>query len=392
MSQTNGYTFRAFHRAQAMKNAHDGSIVIDSPEMRLSKKPDTSEKDIIILKKFAQNNNLPFSLKLKQPNEDNVNYSFDNEKIPSSKTLSETNNNELKGKFPPSKSAGDRFRAAGMKARFARRMEKIVEERMTVKQIFNRYVQTSTLHGFRFIFMDTFLIRRVLWTILTLTMATIFFSELKNSIKLFYEYPFTTTSTIQYEPSLVFPAISVCNLNHFLLTKIQNSKLKPLYDQGRLPFDNNWEDPGFDIPGDELHSILKSSSQSINEIFISCEWKSRDTAKNGVPNPCKPKNFTVYHGLHGQSCYTFNPGVPGYPLQSLNETGINMGFKLELDLKSKDSLQGIQEIGAIVIVHHQRETPVLQAGFVVSPGFQTFVEIKVRQVRIVFFSEYELFK
>ncbi|XP_065648379.1 acid-sensing ion channel 1A [Hydra vulgaris] len=366
MSQTNSYTFRAFHRAQAMKNAHDGSILIDSPEMR------SSEKDIIILKTFARNNNLPFSIKFKKQNDN------ENNKILSGHAP-ETNNNVLNGKTNVSRSAGDRFRAAGMKARFARRMEKIVEERMTVKQIFNRYVQTSTLHGFRFIFMDTFIVRRVLWTILTLTMATIFFKELRNSINLFYEYPFTTTSTIQYEPSLTFPAISVCNLNHFLLSKIKKSKLKPLYDQGRLPFDNNLENPGFDIQGDELYNILKTSSQSIDEIFLSCEWKSRDTAKNGVPNPCKPNNFTVYSGLYGQSCYTFNPGVSGYPLLSLSETGVNMGFKLELDLKSKDSLQGIQEIGAIVIVHHQQETPVLQAGFVVSPGFQTFVEIKVRQ-------------
>ena len=57
-----------------------------------------------------------------------------------------------------------------------------------------------------------------------------------------------------------------------------------------------------------------------------------------------------------------------------------MALKLELDLRSNESLRGLQEVGLKVVVHDQNESPLQQAGFVVSPGFQTFIEMKVRKV------------
>ena len=285
-------------------------------------------------------------------------------------------------------SARDRFRRAGMKARLARRMEKIAEDRMTIKQIFNRYVDNSTLHGFRFIFMDTYYVRRFLWLALTCSMACLFFMELEKSIKLFYQYPFTTLSTIEYVPELKFPAISLCMLNNYQVTKINKSKLKPLYDRGLFPFHGEPFSPGFDMSGEELLKTIKASSQDLDFIFKGCEWKSRDTAKTGKPNLCGSMNFTRYSNLEGQTCFTFNSGINTKAL-TLNETGLNMAFKLELDLHVKDSVQSLEEVGVNIIIHDQDETPLHHAGFIVSPGFQTFVEMKVKKVRwneVVFLS------
>ena len=276
-------------------------------------------------------------------------------------------------------SARDRFRRAGMKARLARRMEKIAEDRMTIKQIFNRYVDNSTLHGFRFIFMDTFYVRRFLWLALTCGMACLFFMELEKSIKLFYQYPFTTLSTIEYVPELKFPAISLCMLNNYQVTKIQKSKVKGLYDKGLFPLHGEPFDPGFDMSGEEFIETIKSTSQDLDFIFKGCEWKSRDTAKTGQPNLCGTMNFTRYSNLEGQTCFTFNSGEKASAL-TLNETGLNMAFKLELDLHVKDSVQSLQEVGVNIIIHNQDETPLHHAGFIVSPGFQTFVEMKVKKV------------
>lgn len=281
-------------------------------------------------------------------------------------------------------SARDRFRRAGMKARLARRMEKIAEDRMTIKQIFNRYVDNSTLHGFRFIFMDTFYVRRFLWLALTCGMACLFFMELEKSIKLFYQYPFTTLSTIEYVPELKFPAISLCMLNNYQVSKIQKSKMKGLYDRDLFPLHGEPFDPGFDMSGEELIETIKSTSQDLDFIFKGCEWKSRDTAKTGHPNLCGTMNFTRYSNLEGQTCFTFNSGKKASAL-TLNETGLNMAFKLELDLNVKDSVQSLQEVGVNIIIHNQDETPLHHAGFIVSPGFQTFVEMKVKKVREQFF-------
>lgn len=291
-------------------------------------------------------------------------------------TTTTTTNNTTNPTPNGETSARDRFRRAGMKARLARRMEKIVEDRMTIKQIFNRYVQNSTLHGFRFIFMDTFYVRRFLWLALTCCMAVLFFIELEKSIKLFYQYPFTTLSTIEYVPELKFPAISLCNLNNYQVSKIRKSKLNMLYERDLFPFNGRTFNPGYQLSGNEFIESLKNSSQDIEDIFKGCEWKSRDTAKTGIPNLCGPMNFTRYSNLEGHTCFTFNAGPK---VLTLNETGLNMAFKLELDLNVKDSVQSLEEVGVNIVIHDQKESPLHYAGFIVSPGFQTFVEMKVKK-------------
>ena len=86
--------------------------------------------------------------------------------------------------------------------------------------------------------------------------------------------------------------------------------------------------------------------------------------------------------MEGQTCYTFNSGINSEIL-TLNETGLNMAFKLELDLQVKDSVQSLEEVGVNIVIHDQDETPLHHAGFIVSPGFQTFVEMKVKKVFLI---------
>merc|ERR1712072_538818 len=133
------------------------------------------------------------------------------------------------------------------------------------------------------------------------------------------------------------------------------------------------------MSGEKLRRILLSTSPPISNIFQGCEWKSRDTAKTGTPNVCFGRNFTSYIDLHGETCYTFNGDTLREHL-TLNETGLDMALKLEFDLRVNNS-QPLQEIGLRIIVHDQSETPLQQAGLVVSPGFQSTVELKVRKTK-----------
>ena len=270
-----------------------------------------------------------------------------------------------------------KFRQAGMKARLATRMEKIVEDRMTAGQIFSRFVKDSTLHGFRFIFTKTFYIRRFVWLMITLTMAGLFLKELKNSISLYYLYPFTTTSTLDYVPEIKFPAISICNLNDFRLSRLNNAQLK-LYFANK---EGNWTDSAFDMNGNDFAHSMKAASHDIKDMFKRCEWIQRDTAA-GNRNRCNHTNFTSYYDTNGQTCYTFNSGKKAHPILKQNQTGPFHAFDLILDLESHEHLRDIQEAGVRIVIHHQTETPLGSSGFVAAPGFQTFVEIKLQEVSI----------
>lgn len=270
----------------------------------------------------------------------------------------------------------DRFRRAGMKARLVRRVNKIVEDRLTAKQIFTRFTKESTLHGFRFIFTKTFYIRRFIWFVITITMAGMFLKELTDSINLYFQHPFSTTSTIEYVNRLTFPAISFCNLNDFRFSKINGTKLGDVFLHGKRKFK---KDENFEMDGETLARRMDESSHNISDMFMSCIWEySNKAAGNEVP--CNFMNFTAYYGFNGQTCYTFNPGFGKHRLLTLNETGLFHAFEMQLDLETHEYLRDIQEGGVRVYIHDQNETPFSSAGFAVPPGFKTFVSLSVQQV------------
>lgn len=281
---------------------------------------------------------------------------------------------------PAFKSAAlDRFRKAGMKARLVRRVNKIVEDRLTAKQIFTRFTKESTLHGFRFIFTKTFYIRRFIWFIITITMAAMFLKELTDSISLYFEHPFSTTSTIEYVDRLTFPAISFCNLNDFRLSKINGTKLGDVF----LLDKREYKSKNFDMDGDRLAKRMDESSHNVSDMFMSCIWEYSNTAA-GNEVPCSAVNFTTFHGFNGQKCYTFNSGAFGHRLLTLNETGLFHAFEMQLDLETHEYLKDVQEGGVRVYIHDQSETPFSSAGFAVSPGFKTFVSLIVQKVGAIF--------
>eukprot|EP00794_Sanderia_malayensis_P005171 gene5171-5823_t len=281
---------------------------------------------------------------------------------------------------PALKSAAlDRFRRAGMKARLVRRVNKIVEDRLTAKQIFTRFTKESTLHGFRFIFTKTFYIRRFIWFVITVVMAAMFLKELKDSITLYFQNPFSTTSTIEYENYLTFPAISFCNLNDLRFSKINGTPLGEVYlrDDRDYEFKKN---ESFDINGATLASMMRKASHRIEDMFMNCIWEFSNTAANR-PTPCNYTNMTAYHHTNGQLCYTFNSGLQGHRVLTLNETGLFHGFEIQLDLETHEYMRDIQEGGVRVFIHDQAETPFSSSGFAVPPGFKTFVSLGVQKIK-----------
>ena len=267
------------------------------------------------------------------------------------------------------------------KKKLKKRLRKIAEERLNVKEIFSRYVKTSTLHGYAYACSDTFYIRRTLWTMLMFLGALYFLLKLRVGIIEYFQYPFSTLSTVDFPESLTFPAISICPINNFNKSIIENSKLKRLYDDNRLPLDKNWIDPGFDIPGNELAEILENSSLQIDKLHSYCDWISRNTSHPEIPvNPCGIENFTKYFNYKDQLCFTLNSGKEGHKLLSVDHEGITYGYELALDMHNNEIISSYPYTGVKLIIHNQWESPVMSDGFVISPGDKTFIKMEKVEV------------
>jgi Amiloride-sensitive sodium channel. len=271
------------------------------------------------------------------------------------------------------------------------RMAKLVAERLTIKQIFKRYVETSTLHGFCYVCSDTFLIRRAIWAILMILGAVYFLIKLHDGIIHYLEYPFTTLASIEYVPQLLFPAMTFCPINPFKLDDFNSSILYKIQQASGLPISSNWTDPGFDVSGADLHQAILNNSYDIKELVYDCDWVSQDTDHPLIPHrDCGPHNFTKYISERGEVCFTVNSGKHNHPLLKVNHSGLGYGYELLFDLNAPGSLLSNPFNGVRIILHDQAEPPINNDGFILTPGFKSFVRMERTEVYIILSENYSL--
>ena len=265
------------------------------------------------------------------------------------------------------------------------RMAKLVAERLTVKQIFKRYVETSTLHGFCYVFSETFMIRRIMWAILMILGAVYFLMKLNDGVIKYFSYPFSTLSSMEYVPNLIFPAMSFCPINPYKLNSFNESILHKLQQSNGLPLFSNLTDPGYDIDGQQLHDAILNATHDISDLAQECDWIQQDTAHPYIPyRECGPHNLTKFISERGEVCFTLNSGKKEHPLLNVDHSGLGYGYELLFDLNAPGSIVTHSYNGIRVILHDQSEPPTSSTGFILTPGFKSFVSMERTEVRIFF--------
>ena len=270
--------------------------------------------------------------------------------------------------------------------KLSEKVRKIIRERMTVKQIFKQYVETSTLHGFRYACMDTFKVRRFLWATCMILGAIYFIIKLQEGITTYFTYPYSTLSTLEYEQNLTFPAISFCPINGFKESVIFNDKnLLRLHQENRLPLSSglNKTEPSFDIPGDELAKLLEKASLSKSEVNTHCIWQfAIERNQNVQANNCSHEDLHPYMSDTGQTCYTLNSGKEGRLKLLTKDEGKDWGYELMFHMNRSELLPLVKLTGMEVFIHDQKVPPLMAERFFISTGYYTYIALTKREVGI----------
>lgn len=82
--------------------------------------------------------------------------------------------------------------------------------------LWNSFLQTLSLHGFRQIFeRGSAKIRRVLWFTILVAAFVMVCVHSERSIRKYFERPVSTNVHMEFIEEIIFPAITICNFNLF---------------------------------------------------------------------------------------------------------------------------------------------------------------------------------
>ena len=240
-----------------------------------------------------------------------------------------------------------------------------------IHELWVSFLDSCTLHGFHFCFSGNPPVRRVIWTLLLLGAFALFFEKCTVSIKNYFQFPFTTTTLMVYENSLVFPAVTLCNYNDARFSKMNGTRFHELYFRKEIKRENV-SHLMEEISGEEMTNTLSNAAHRLDEMIQECEWQK--------DSKCDHKNFTEFKNADGDVCFTFNSGKNSSALLT-SRTGEDKGLRLLIDVQHYDYYFAVESAGFKVILHDQDETPVKMQGLAVSPGFTTYMELKKKKVR-----------
>ncbi|XP_012691404.2 acid-sensing ion channel 4-A-like [Clupea harengus] len=241
------------------------------------------------------------------------------------------------------------------------------------------FASASSLHGIDHVFVSGRVgMRQVVWALAFVASLALFLYQAAKSAVAYLEHPHVAAMGEQAGRNMVFPAVTLCNVNRFRFSALTDADIYHLANLTGLPPKNRaGHRPGdLEYPAPDMLDIFNRTGHQLEHMLKSCNFSGQN---------CTAKDFTVVYTRYGK-CYTFN-GNRTLPKRA-RQGGMGNGLEMMLDIEQDEYLpiwretnETSLEAGIRVQIHSQEEPPYIhQLGFGVSPGFQTFVSCQEQRL------------
>ena len=170
---------------------------------------------------------------------------------------------------------------------------------------------------------------RFVWLVVVLAMiAWLIISIIKATVVLF-QYPETSSISINHVPSMNFPAVTICNINHFRRNALEPRAVellsKTFGNRGEVNSDLDLTNVKLFPNANQanLTEAIMSTAHRLEEMLHVCKWKS---------GPCSHLNFTRRLTDQG-TCYTFNDPAEERDVLKVQYPGSKNGLFLRLNIQ-----------------------------------------------------------
>ncbi|XP_045167548.2 amiloride-sensitive sodium channel subunit alpha-like [Mercenaria mercenaria] len=300
---------------------------------------------------------------------------------------------------------------------------------MTAKKIYDDFCSETSFSALTRIHKASNWGKRIMWVIACLFMLTWLILQCVWLFQKYFSYPVEVKIEVEAVPNLMFPSVTICNLNPLKRSMMDRGPFKNIshyfkLDDNDLLYDDfvddkmrEWKEENeiFHDDDDYMKNFMKTNSfnkwdalendtdiaeqfysemgdshmaafayssvaASINtqefksyghqkqDMILSCSWQGTS---------CSPSNLTYHRSQLYGNCYTINTVDNGNAALTTNYAGPLKGLALELNIEQDEYIAALSpDAGVIVTIHPRGTYPFPQdEGISIPPGFKTSIGI-----------------
>ncbi|XP_067843037.1 acid-sensing ion channel 4-A [Heptranchias perlo] len=241
------------------------------------------------------------------------------------------------------------------------------------------FADTCSLHGINHVFVPGGCgVKQSLWALTFLSSLVFFLYQVVSCTNFYLDYHHVTVLDEESSREILFPAITICNMNRFRHTALTDADIYHLANMTGLPPKSKDAHKAANqgYPDPDMMDIFNRTGHQIEDMLKNCNFSGSN---------CSAHNFTPVFTRYGK-CYTFNADKAN--TKKTKQGGMGNGLEIMLDIQQDDYLPIWQatgetsfEAGIRVQIHSQYEPPYIhELGFGVAPGFQTFVSCQEQRL------------
>ncbi|XP_064651600.1 degenerin-like protein del-10 [Lineus longissimus] len=266
---------------------------------------------------------------------------------------------------------------------------KAVETPETLAENFLGFTQYTSFHGVHFMWeLGTTWFRRVLWFLLFFGSLTFLVIQICNRIIYLASAPVMAKVEINFNKTIRFPSVALCNQNAYRITKAAAAKKLDLIKAIYQPHEGTKDElnvtsilKNFNATNLTEKELLITMGHTKEDMIVSCKWEGVD---------CGPHNFTLEFTDHGL-CYIFNirakNALADAPDNSkvTKNTGLNAGLRLTLNAENYEAMIGPHDSAGLKFLLFDRNdiASVFEMGLGMPTGSHAFIGLSVNVMKRV---------
>ncbi|KAJ8251035.1 hypothetical protein GJAV_G00216520, partial [Gymnothorax javanicus] len=192
------------------------------------------------------------------------------------------------------------------------------------------FARRSTLHGLRYVLArGPITLRRVLWGAALLASLALLALESAERLALFFSYPHVTSVTTVAVPSLLFPTVTLCNLNAYRFPRLTRNdlyhagELLELLDVHLQVQDAHLAEPhvleflaeranftGYKPKPFSMREFTERAGHDLKEMMLYCRFQGQECSHQDFTTPALRQGTAPLHCLSQISLKGLEPDHP----------------------------------------------------------------------------------